>query len=481
MKWADVPKALMYAGLFDTPLMEGNADTMIDEAMFLSIGHEAAMARLPRERVKSLEELFKKYDVDHSGQLERDEFEKVWSEAFHQDLSAEEIDRLADEWDDDRSGTIGLDEFYAIISRLIRKHESDYEMLKAFRELGQNPEATERDSIELSAIEAKLKGEEDKLDVRELLWVADWRTRGRHKGEKLEFSELICAILLVVDFRFSPLPPEALMPSRDPPPVVKRGEAHETHVDVKHLVIDRRLNPEAKERPLRTEETYKEQAQEVLAVQESKAELMQKKEIQRLQALNDRANQLTGLNSNRAKIYLLLDEPDSSANAGKVSYVMMTLILLSTAILVINPLVETAVAKERPYQEEDMKYPDVWYPIEAVFTCIFTIELIVRFAVGNSLQEINGITMGVWLKNPFNICDFLAILPFYIDLIVHLSGGGDTESGAFKLLRIVRLTRLSRMAKIQKVGAQHPKFNAIFGPVSACMIVIWFIYLYTMI
>merc|ERR1719487_214450 len=110
------------------------------------------MARLPPERVKSLEELFKKYDVDHSGQLERDEFEKVWSEAFHQDLSAEEIDRLADEWDDDRSGTIGLDEFYAIISRLIRKHESDWQLLQAFRELVGDPEATEHSAVELSHI-----------------------------------------------------------------------------------------------------------------------------------------------------------------------------------------------------------------------------------------------------------------------------------------------------------------------------------------
>merc|ERR1719163_2274571 len=119
IEWEDVPRALMFAGIFDTPLAADAPGKALSQAEFLSVGHEATMARITNEHCTKLKEVFDKFDEDRSGQLETDEFAKVFKECFKQDLTEEEVDRLTDEWDDDRNGTVGLNEFYAIVSRQI--------------------------------------------------------------------------------------------------------------------------------------------------------------------------------------------------------------------------------------------------------------------------------------------------------------------------------------------------------------------------
>jgi len=135
---------------------------------------------------------------------------------------------------------------------------------------------------------------------------------------------------------------------------------------------------------------------------------------------------------------------------------MGLMIIVSVLTLVLEPLTDDG---HRSHTEED-----VWKGFEIFFTALFTIELLVRFCVADALGTQ---TMGGFCRQPGNICDFVAILPFYVELAV-----GQNED-QFRLLRIARLMRLSRVIKIAKLANR----SSLFGPVAMVLTVIWGIYL----
>ena len=116
-------------------------------------------------------------------------------------------------------------------------------------------------------------------------------------------------------------------------------------------------------------------------------------------------------------------------------------------------------------KKEDGCY--VWDIIEAFCTIAFTVEFISRFCV----CDVYGETVRQFLTHPLNIFDFLAIMPWYIDLL------GSNFAG----LRIIRLARVLRLLKVARYssglqtmieGLRRSLFSAkhaVLGSIWACV------------
>lgn len=84
--------------------------------------------------------------------------------------------------------------------------------------------------------------------------------------------------------------------------------------------------------------------------------------------------------------------------------------------------------------------------IETICILIFTAEYLLRLLVCTaSTSRVR------FLVDPLNILDVLAIMPWYIDIIVTtVASTNDSGGGIFGVLRIVRLTRVLRVFKVSK-------------------------------
>jgi len=159
----------------------------------------------------------------------------------------------------------------------------------------------------------------------------------------------------------------------------------------------------------------------------------------------------------KVTLYCLLDEPDSSVLAFRVSIFVSIMIVLSVITMLIQPIVGE-VASEK---EEDH---DIWMIMEAFFSILFTIELFLRFSV---CDAVGANTHGGFFCSPSNLCDLLAVLPFYFELAF---GNSDKQ---LRLLRIVRILRLSKMARLGRLA----KNWKVAPPAGVVLVVIWGIYL----
>lgn len=67
---------------------------------------------------------------------------------------------------------------------------------------------------------------------------------------------------------------------------------------------------------------------------------------------------------------------------------------------------------------------------------VFSLELLIRFGLSPNRRA--------FLKDFFNIIDLLAILPYYINVILVVLIGAEDELVAFRVLRVFRIMKLSR-------------------------------------
>lgn len=110
-----------------------------------------------------------------------------------------------------------------------------------------------------------------------------------------------------------------------------------------------------------------------------------------------------------------------------LAYVSMTLIVLSVILFCLETI-DTFSAQTQP---------NVLFILEGVCVAWFTTELSVRFIVCPSRLQ--------FIKDVMNWIDFLAIIPFFIELIVN-----------YKYLQVIRVIRVFRIIKLSKhnVGLQ---------------------------
>eukprot|EP01130_Rhizamoeba_saxonica_P016298 TRINITY_DN7506_c0_g1_i1.p1 TRINITY_DN7506_c0_g1~~TRINITY_DN7506_c0_g1_i1.p1 ORF type:complete len:430 (-),score=64.30 TRINITY_DN7506_c0_g1_i1:32-1321(-) len=136
----------------------------------------------------------------------------------------------------------------------------------------------------------------------------------------------------------------------------------------------------------------------------------------------------------RDAVYEFLEDPTTSFWALLYSIINFTAILISTITFLITSLPHYWVTP-----------PSALWTIEIVVIIIFTFDYLAKIILyrGNRL---------IWAINFLNMVDFLAIIPFYIEVIVTEATKGDDVGGldALVVLRVLRLFRVFRIFKVLK-------------------------------
>mmetsp|Transcript_29622 Transcript_29622/g.81491 ORF Transcript_29622/g.81491 Transcript_29622/m.81491 type:complete len:475 (-) Transcript_29622:265-1689(-) len=136
--------------------------------------------------------------------------------------------------------------------------------------------------------------------------------------------------------------------------------------------------------------------------------------------------------STKRMVYLLLEDPASSRLAFGISLVIIGTIALSIGIF----MFET-------WPEAYNSSPFLWFSLEALCSVIFTVEYLCRFTVCTE----GGIRRWRFLISPLNLMDVLAVLPFYVEMVMGSAGTSSTF-----VLRFVRVVRLARLVRVFKLG-----------------------------
>ncbi|CAK0879531.1 unnamed protein product, partial [Prorocentrum cordatum] len=153
----------------------------------------------------------------------------------------------------------------------------------------------------------------------------------------------------------------------------------------------------------------------------------------------------------------LLENPESSFAARAIHYFLIVAILASTLAVIVETL-------------PTFRMDPLFFAGEMVVTAIFTIEFALRLYTCKSLRE--------FATNIFNVIDFLATFPGYVELLLVMSyatGEGHvaehprhmqhvhkaaSSMRTLRMIRIVRLARVFRVMRIAKV-ARHSKLLSI--------------------
>jgi Ca2+-binding EF-hand superfamily protein len=161
------------------------------------------------------------------------------------------------------------------------------------------------------------------------------------------------------------------------------------------------------------------------------------------------------------RLHHLLHEPEGSKIARAWSALILGTVVLSLVALLFEP-----VLNHMPKHDTQL----YMYPLEIYFTVIFTFELSLRYVVA---RMAGAHTSKSFLLDTRNICDIIAITPFFFEMLLKM------QEDEMKLLRMNRLTRLTRLVRILRVArvARLGAMNAVMGAVCTVFAVIWGIYL----
>lgn len=130
----------------------------------------------------------------------------------------------------------------------------------------------------------------------------------------------------------------------------------------------------------------------------------------------------------RNQVWALLDNPNSSSWAYVVAVFIMVLIGVSSTAFVVETLPEF----------RDGASAHIWQGIEIVCIFFFTVEFLGRLLSAPNTLE--------FVRSPLNIIDFLAVVPFYIELALGSTGIGGS-SAVFRVVRLVRVFRVFKLSR----------------------------------
>ena len=147
---------------------------------------------------------------------------------------------------------------------------------------------------------------------------------------------------------------------------------------------------------------------------------------------NDALNQLiqsyyhdTPYHRTRAYVYYIFEAQGGSMLSTAIAVVIFSLILLSSITLCIETLPEL----------EDTP-SSVWQTIEWISVIVFSVEYAIRFWASPCRLP--------FVSAPLNIIDLIAILPFYLELILHV------DTGSTRIIRLIRLVRVFRVFRLAR-------------------------------
>lgn len=136
--------------------------------------------------------------------------------------------------------------------------------------------------------------------------------------------------------------------------------------------------------------------------------------------------------SHRKKIFGTLTDPSYSKLAKQLNLVINILIFGSVLQLVLESVHELNNTNEKK---------NIFFGFELFFVIIFTLEYLLKVVSCPDVKRLPRFLVSVgWL------IDLIAILPFYIELIL----GGESNAAFLRVVRIVRVFRVLRILKASK-------------------------------
>jgi potassium voltage-gated channel Shab-related subfamily B protein 2 len=146
---------------------------------------------------------------------------------------------------------------------------------------------------------------------------------------------------------------------------------------------------------------------------------------------------LEAIRLSKLRIWIFLDDPDSSRLAYLTSCGILLLILLSSVTFCLETMHDFEDVPERIF---------IFFIIECICIAAFTAEYVLKLLCAPRTVE--------FLVSPLNLVDLISILPFYLEQAV--SGGGLSGTRIFRTVRLVRVFRVlklgGRFGKIQVVA-----------------------------
>ena len=131
----------------------------------------------------------------------------------------------------------------------------------------------------------------------------------------------------------------------------------------------------------------------------------------------------------KEKVWRFLDDPSSGVWARAFTCGMLALIVFSTFTFCIETLPQ--------YYQNVTDYSDKFFIMEAVCIACFTAEFIARVSTTPDLRN--------YFFDSMNLVDVVAILPFYLELIL-----ADITVPGLSVFRVVRLVRVFRLFKMSR-------------------------------
>lgn len=156
----------------------------------------------------------------------------------------------------------------------------------------------------------------------------------------------------------------------------------------------------------------------------------------------------------RLAIWNGLGDPSSSRTAYAFFVLILTLILLSCCAFVVETIPAYCCGR----------YDNIFSNIELVCVIAFTLEYMARLVVVPASVDNEGLfacededgfkaellTRVRFFLKPFNIVDFAAIFPWYLELIMVAANPGAPTLQGTSFLRVIRLARVFRLFKLSK-------------------------------
>ncbi|XP_065062829.1 potassium voltage-gated channel subfamily D member 2-like isoform X1 [Rhopilema esculentum] len=142
----------------------------------------------------------------------------------------------------------------------------------------------------------------------------------------------------------------------------------------------------------------------------------------------------------REKVWLFVEDPQSSLAAKVCYYFSCAVIIISVAV---NTWETVPVGNGKTYGE---MYPKVFFAIDSACVTVFTTEYIIRLYAAPSRWR--------HAKQVMTMIDLAAILPYFVDLSMKIFSQGSSGSlpvvNALVMLRVLRIFRIFKLARHSK-------------------------------
>lgn len=134
----------------------------------------------------------------------------------------------------------------------------------------------------------------------------------------------------------------------------------------------------------------------------------------------------------KQRLYRIAEDQSSSA----LAKAWFATVIATTGLSIIGFIVETV-------PEIGYEYAELIHALEVFCTTVFTAEFFLRLAVCDQ----GSLSKCAFVRQPFNILDAIATLPFYVELLLRALGVSNASA-----LRVFRLVRLIRVIRVFKLG-----------------------------